>query len=247
MIPIFIISFNRLESLKQSINSYLQIKDHQIVIHDTGSTYEPLLAYLGGLERDGTTVYWNKPSISSDKDLNSVNETVQNFLSKNPSIDFYVVTDPDIALEPGCDDIFDFYKFAIKTYELPVIGPMLRIDDIPDHYPLKEKVIRGHTAQFWSKQPINMTWNARTLRYQPAPIDTTFAMYPRNLSFRRLRSGWRTYEPYWAKHLDWYIDPDNMTDDQKYYLQTASSVSHWGGPWLRDKIISGVDPDYYSE
>jgi hypothetical protein len=246
-VPIFVISFNRLEVLRRSIASYRQLGDIEVVIHDSGSSHLPLLEYLEALERQDVTVYRNRSNIEDGDDLNSVNETVQHWLENHPEARNYVVTDPDIELEDGCSDLLSFYRYVLDNFsDVDVVGPMLRIDDIPDFYPLKEKVIRGHTAQFWHKEPLYMTWGAAAVAYQHAPIDTSFGMYRRTQPFQRLLHGIRTYEPFWAKHLDWYIDPSNMTDDQKVYLQTASKVSHWGGGWLKTKLEEGLDPDYHS-
>ena len=37
----------------------------------------------------------------------------------------------------------------------------------------------------------------------------------------------RTLAPYTAKHLDWYVDPDNVSPDQAYYMEHASNNNHW--------------------
>ena len=246
-VPIFIISFNRLEVLKKSISSYAQLGDIDLVIHDAGSSHLPLLAYLTFLESQGVTVYRNRPAIDHGDDLNSVNETIQHWLQDHPDAEYYIVTDPDIELESGCSELLSFYQYVFSSFsDVDVVGPMLRIDDLPDFYPLKEKVIRGHTAQFWHKEPLKMSWSSKTIAYQHAPIDTSFGMYRRAQPFQRLLDGIRTYEPFWAKHLDWYIDPDNMSNDQKTYLMTASNVSHWGGGWLKTKLEKGLDPDYHN-
>jgi hypothetical protein len=241
-IPIFIISFNRLTVLKVAIESYRQLPGHSIIVHDTGSTYLPLLDYLSELERQGAVIYRNRASISRWDDLNSVNDTVRDWLGKHPTSRYYCVTDPDIMLESACSDLFEFYEFMLKTRGPQVIGPMLRIDDIPHHYPLRERVISGHAAQYWDKEPCRIDWKGRSVGYQFTRIDTTFGMYSRDVPFQRYRAGIRTYEPYWARHLDWYIDPTNMQEDQRLYLSSASQVSHWGGHWLRDKLHFGVDP-----
>lgn len=241
-IPIFIISFNRLTVLKQSLESYRQIAGHTIVIHDTGSTYAPLLDYLVELEQQGAVIYRDRPAIKNGDDLTSVNETVQSWLEQHPDVNYYVVTDPDVMLEDGCGDILRFYEFMITTYGVPVVGPMLRIDDIPDCYPLRQRVIDGHSKQYWDRTPSQTVWNSSSVAYLPALIDTTFGMYRRGRAFTRPTAGARTYKPYWAKHLDWYINPANMADDQLLYLRSASKASHWGGYWLRNKLEHGVNP-----
>jgi hypothetical protein len=247
-IPIFVISFNRLAVLKSTIDSYRQIEGTSIIIHDTGSTYAPLLTYLAELEREHVSVHYKQRPIIQDDDLNSVAITVLDWLSKHDS-PYYVVTDPDVALEDGCEDILEFFQHLLDVFpDIDVVGPMLRIDDIPNSYPLKSLVIQRHTDQFWHKTPEWISWRGQKIAYQRATIDTTFGMYRRGTTFRRLCKGVRTYAPYWAKHLDWYIDPQNMTEDQIFYLQTASDVSHWSGAWLRESLdrqssgLSAVNP-----
>ena len=70
---------------------------------------------------------------------------------------------------------FGFVLDLIKTMEkyhfnICKVGFALRIDDLPQHYPLKEKVIKWE-KQFWTKK-VNKTDN---IYY--AEIDTTFALY----------------------------------------------------------------------
>lgn len=59
--------------------------------------------------------------------------------------------------------------------------------------------------------------------------DTTFQLssvknrpttFPHSLSVR-------VFAPYSARHLDWYVDPNNITPCQEYYQLTSSDISHW--------------------
>src|SRR2546423_1829035 len=77
-------------------------------------------------------------------------------------------------------------------------------------YPLKFVAAGRHYYQFWSKTPQEITWRDGVIQYQRAPIDTTFGMYRKGFTFRRQNPGLRVYAPYWARHLDWYIDPSCM-------------------------------------
>jgi serine/threonine protein kinase len=237
-IPIFIISFNRLNVLKTVIQSYKNyIKTpFEIIIHDNNSSYGPLLSYLKSLELEGVTVFYHDKNISSGVQLNNVALSIEKWFCQNDA-PYYVVTDPDIAFEEGCGDILELYADLLESNrEIEVVGPMLRIDDIPDYYPLKQKVIERHYQQFWHKTPLNMTWRGKSIQYQHALIDTTFGMYRRGFKFHRLSQGYRIYNPYWARHLDWYLDPKKMSEDQIFYLNSASEVGNWSGTWLREKL-----------
>lgn len=237
-VPIFIITCNRLRCLQESINSYKKYigSPFELIIHDNNSTYGPLLDYLTQLKKEGVTVYRSTEGVNVETQLNDVSRTIDDWFTVH-SASHYVVTDPDIALEGNCEDILELYSSLLDTVKnIEVVGPMLRIDDIPDFYPLKQKVIERHTKQFWHKAPSTLTWRNKSIQYQLARVDTTFGMYRRGFKFHRLCTGYRTYAPYWARHLDWYINPLSMEADQLYYMKHASSVSHWSGTWLREEL-----------
>lgn len=240
-IPIFIFTCDRIAVLRESLDSFRKIKPMpRFILHDNNSTYPLMLEYLDELEEGGVEVVRTGRSVVSNEDLNRIGETVTDWFSRNDA-PYYIVTDPDIALEGGHDDILNAYSFLLQRFpKAEVVGPMLRIDDIPDHYPLKFVAAGRHYYQFWQKEPESIRWKGRRLQYQWAPIDTTFGMYRKGYKFRRLNEGLRVYAPYWARHLDWYIDPANMGDDQRWYMERASKVSHWGGSWLRSRPPSYV-------
>jgi glycosyltransferase involved in cell wall biosynthesis len=234
-IPIFIISCNRLTTLKNTIQSYRRtfVDSFEIVIHDNSSTYPPLIKYLKELEQEGVIVYWTKGNHPKDAVV-SVEKYVKEY---NP--DYYVVTDPDILFENVPGDLLEYYVFLLEKYKVDVVGPMLRIDDIPDEYPLKKIAQKRHYDQFWHKVPISTVYKSHRYNIQFAPIDSTFGLYRGSFKFKNQNKGIRVYAPYDAKHTDWYLDPNHLEEDQKYYMEHANDQSHWGGVWLKDwsKII----------
>lgn len=235
--PIFIICFNRLGVLRTSIASYRRLaRPVQLVIHDNGSSYPPLLAYFAELEAEGVEVVRSGRKATQQEDLNSVNDTVQAYFADKPAAP-YVVTDPDIELDPAGSDLLDLYEAMLAAEpEAEAVGPMLRIDDIPDSYPLKDEVLSRHERKFWKRQPSQFAWQGGVVNYIRSPVDTTFALHRAGLPFQRMRNALRTHPPYWARHLDWYLDPDAMAEDQAYYLETAMGISYWGGPMLKRTI-----------
>jgi len=230
MIPIFIITCERLEVLKKSIQSYHDcIKTpFEIIIIDFGSTYKPTIEFLKNLEREKTKVYW-KARIKHPKGLNRIDRNIQDYFKTHPGSN-YVVTDPDIALDNVDGDIFNVYSYLLNAMpEIEVVGPMLRIDDIPDYYRNKKIVESRHYKNFWSKERNYIQYKNKTIEYiHSKHIDTTFAMNRAWTRWRRLKLCIRTLSPYLAKHLDWYLDLDNPTPDQKHYIEYASSaISNW--------------------
>ena len=139
------------------------------------------------------------------------------------------MTDPDIYLDNVNGNILEVYAHLLKTMsQINVVGPMLRIDDIPKHYPLRERLLtKSRHRKFHSAKVHATNYKGGQIRYIFAKIDTTFGMYREGSQWHRLQNGIRVFAPYSAKHLDWYIDPKNMTEDQEYYKRRASKNAHW--------------------
>lgn len=226
-IPIFIIVHDRVEVLKKSVKSFEeQINTPiEIIFHDVASTFPGCIEYLEEMKGKGYKVYR-----SPVNDHLSVLVSIKTYLTEHPECEYYVMTDPDIELDNVNGDILEYYVWLMKKYENKnVIGPMLRIDDIPDFYPKKNDAIRGHTLQFWRFAPSKTVWNGNDTYIQNALIDTTFHLAHRNNINRSYpKKGIRCRAPYSARHLDWYIDPNNLSPDQEYYSRKASHVAHWG-------------------
>lgn len=225
-VPIFIITCDRLGVLCSVIDSYTCL-DHveDIIIHDNGSTFPPTICYLERLSRSGFHVYYNQ-KITRKEDLNSVNITIHRYFNERPPSN-YIVTDCDIEITAP-KDILRIYSEILE--ELPscnVVGPMLDIYDIPDHYPKKTEVTGRHLMQFWNKK-VKTVNVSKQIRYIDARIDTTFGMYRAGSNFIRHQLGIRTHAPYIARHLDWYINPNSITPDQLWYAKNCSrDISNW--------------------
>lgn len=237
---LFIISFNRLFVLDKCLKSYLNyFSIEDIFIIDKGSDYKPLLDYYEEMILKGiNVVYSDKMLFGADGPggLNDLYIEIDKFKS---GYDFYAVTDPDIDLE-GCeDDLLEVYSSILESNpNIDIVGPMLRIDDIPDFYPAREWCYTRHVQQFWYKHPNQIFVMNKNIYYQFAKIDSTFGLLRRDTKFQRLLQGKRVYHPYEARHLDWYIDPENMSDDQIYYqLNSNRRVSNWGSKDFDSKIF----------
>ena len=234
MIPIFIITCDRLEMLKKSMQSYYDyIKTpFEIVICDQGSTFKPTIEFLEKLEFDGTIVYRWKENFNIGRERNlrrddvGLSENIQNYFKNHPKSN-YVTTDPDIFLDNVGSDILEVYAYFLKKIpQINAVGPMLRIDDIPDYYPRKKEVINWETKFHGKVNTIQ--YENREIKYVFAPIHTSFAMYRKETQWGGYsKNAIRVLAPYLAKHLNWYIDPKNMTEDQEYYKRHASKNTHW--------------------
>ena len=232
ILPIFIITCDRVTSLREVIRSYRKtIADpHRIVIHDHGSQYPEMLSFLEKLERGGVLVY-RYPRILNKDQLQLVSASVDRYFDTHPKSN-YIVTDCDIALDYANNkDIFKFYSYILELIpDTKVIGPNLIIDDIPKHYPKRRSVIKLHRKRFWNTGTERIVhYNGNPYSYINEHIDTTFGMYKRGVKFNRHYMGIRTYKPYLARHLDWYLSVSSVPQDYRFYQKhCCRDVNHWG-------------------
>lgn len=225
----YIISYNRLSCLKKTLDGLKHMIEHDaFYIFDMGSDYKPLLDYYRILADEWIEII-RFPKINTPSDLNIIASEIQR-INKVSWFDFYIVTDPDIVL---VNPKKEFVETAVKILNyLPnceVVWPMLKIDDIPQTYWLRDNVLFSHIIQFWGKRPNSMTigTDSKPVFYQEATIDTTLWIYRSWTWFRRLKRGVRLYSPYDAYHLDWYFDSNNLPKDQTQYLTSSSKgISH---------------------
>jgi glycosyltransferase involved in cell wall biosynthesis len=212
-IPIIINSYNRLSCLKELI-SFLEKNGYKnIFILDNQSTYQPLLdfyketkykvIFLG--KNFGHLALW------------------ESGLDRSFSDAFFVYTDPDIIPCEDCPS--DFMKRFLRIlYRFPAykkVGFGLRINDIPNDYPFKDKVLKWE-RQFWEKPIGNEIYSAQ--------IDTTFALHAPGFTYSgglEFYDAIRTGGNYQARHLSWYILPEVATDEDLFYKETASQSASW--------------------
>lgn len=151
----------------------------------------------------------------------------------------FVYTDPDVIPDSECpSDALDRFAELLQRYpRANKAGFGLRIDDLPDHYAHKAAVVSWE-AQFWTR-PVERGayW---------APIDTTFALY--RADGTRALDAIRTGPPYVARHSTWYLDFDDLGEEDRFYQQRAAEhthhsrgTSHWATSRLSARVAKRVD------
>lgn len=218
-IPIIIINFNQLFYLKQLISFLEQKKTKNIIIIDNNSSYPPLLDYYNEInnrvtihrlnENLGHLVLWKKRE-----------------LFKKYTKGFFVLTDADIVPNSNLkeDYLNGLLKMLLKHKTKSKVGLALKIDDIPNTFILKENVINWET-KFWISEIEKNVFDAE--------IDTTFALYwPKtdrliNYLYPSFFNALRIGGEYIATHGGWYIDHNNLTEEQKFYFKTANNSNSW--------------------
>lgn len=234
-IPIYIISYNRLEYLRQIINWLEHYGYNNITIIDNASSYEPLLKFY---ETCGHEV------IRMDKNYgHKVFYTSRRFFWKR-LFSFYVLTDPDLAPVEGCpaDFVEQFMKVMMKYPRYYKAGFSLKIDDIPDGYYLKHEVVAWE-SQFY-EEPLDSS--GHSYQIYKAILDTTFALNSPEIyhcvPLLRLKAV-RTGAPYQLRHLPWYVT--QRSDEEENYNRTIrSDITTWNGnfnkaqtrEWMKTRI-----------
>jgi glycosyltransferase involved in cell wall biosynthesis len=218
---IFICSFNRLEPLKNLVKS-LQDRNYQnIVILDNKSTYQPLLDWY---QECGVNVYYCRHNYGPGA-LDCCRFHEQEFRDMYLHIienEYHVYTDSDVVpVEDVPDNFIDIMVDMCKQYDIIKLGLCLKIDDLPDHFPLKSDVY-NHEKIFFELGYID---DPRCKLYV-APVDTTFAVNSPGLLCGYQCT--KTYRVgYFARHAPWYYDVNNLPDDESYYIKHMTQLSHW--------------------
>lgn len=212
-IPIFINNYNRYTTTTMLIDALTKRGYTNIHIMDNQSTYPPLLEYyktcphqVHHLKKNyGSRAFWKSGLWLK-------------FMFSN-----FVVTDSDVVPIEECPDDFLAYFYSIlqKYPEVHKVGFSLKLDDLPDAYKFKQKVIDWESKYYETEKDDNLFI---------APIDTTFALY-RPFSKRGKRNGeteiLRTGVPHQARHLPWYVDTNNPDEEEIYYVESLQTSSHW--------------------
>ena len=225
-IPLFIIVHDHYEILKKSVESYETLIDYpiEIIFHNVASTYFETLNYLKEKENEGYLVYNSLVNRHV-----SVKDSINDYISKHPECEYVILTDPDIQLHNINKDIIQFYIHLLNTTNKDAVGPMLKIDDIPDHYPSKRVILERHGNGHWNKHKKSIEFNGNNYEYIETHIDTTFQLFKANKIPNKFptKNSIRTLTPYAARHLDWYINPNNLTPCQLFYFFNTTNLSHW--------------------
>jgi hypothetical protein len=225
-VPVFVISFNRGAMLLKCLAGLRHLRRPTVpVIHDNGSTDPATLDILARLEAQGLQVR-RRPPITTADDLNGTDRTISEYFADWSEPLRYVVTDCDIDMSVAHPDTLDVYDELLNLFrQAACVGPMLRIRDICPTYPLYARVMNRHIEQFWHQPPAWVDTPYGRIAVQKCVIDTTFALHRAGEPFTRLKPAVRVYEPYEARHLDWYEESRNL--DASYPETSHPAISHW--------------------
>ncbi len=223
-IPIIINNRNRFTFLKQLIDSLNARGYYNIYIIDNASTYQPLLDYYKKLD---CKIYY----LTSNTGFCALWDTV---IFEDFKDQYYVYTDSDLELPESCpDDILCWLMFLLSRYnDVDKAGLGLKIDNLPDYYQLKEKVVQWESSLIKQSEQIEKN-------VFKASVDTTFALYrPNKFGPAQFLQCIRTYGKYQISHLPWYVNFDNLNDEESFYINNAHTTNYAYWTAASKEIIS---------
>lgn len=215
-INVYINSFNRLTWLRDLVHEVCRLEGlGRIVIVDNASTYEPLLAWLEEMQvEDNDVKVVHRGSNGGPR--GAFREAYQ-----DPA-PFYVVTDPDMDLSECPDNLlYVLREGLLANPDMTKTGPSIRIDDIPDANPFKQRILEIE-APFWKTRRNDWWYEAET--------DTTFALYRRGEPFRYGPS-LRAPAPYRVRHMTNYYTQGTLTAEDWYYVNNLPPMHKSGLYW----------------
>ncbi len=210
-VPIIINNYNRYTFLLQLI-SWLEKNNYSnIVILDNDSTYPQLLEYYKATKHKVIFLKKNVGYMALWK-----TDVFEQFKKG-----FYVYTDPDVIPNEKCpsDVIFKLFTVLQNYSNIEKAGTALRISDLPDSYDKKKDVLEWEKIH-WQKPVEKNLYDAL--------VDTTFALYrPFAYGNAEMCKAYRVDGKYEFLHLPWYIDSNNLTEEEKFYRNNVSKTSSY--------------------
>lgn len=217
-IPIIIVNYNQLQYLKELLQFLLKRNFKNIIVLDNQSDYQPLLDYYKEIN-DKITVEL------LDKNNGHMVFFESESLRKKYGKGFFVLTDADVIPNENLpQDFMNTLLDLLHAYfkNVTKVGFALNLETIPDHYPMKEKVISWE-KQFWEIEVEKDLYKAN--------VDTTFALYKPNYPgfFNDLNflKGLRLGGNFTAVHGGWYINPTEFTEENLHYIKSVGKSSTW--------------------
>lgn len=195
--PVVINNKDRLEAPRAMVEALLERDTEQIWIYDNASTYEPLLEWYNKIEGQVKIVRGHNAGYLALWSTKLIDRIPGEWLC---------YTDPDLELNPNMPYNYQEQMLAVaEEHQINKVGLALRVDDLPDHYPFKQQVLRNED-RWWHDEVAPNLFKADT--------DTTFHLTKRVDQFKSIRMA----GDFTCRHLPWYYDPENMPTDEQYYV-----------------------------
>ncbi len=220
---IFIMNYEWLSWIQEQAKFFTEC-GHTVIIVDNCSSYKPLLEWYK------TCPY--KVISTNGIQLSTYNRFIweMGLPEIHTNDNYYAVTDSDLGFKSVPKNFCEILVADIERNEgIIKCGLGLEIDNLP----------RNCYADRYRESEKNNVLNPNQYGICDAAVDTTFAVYSKSrcnnlgklwraegdsapesfLDNRYFYRSHRTYYPYMAQHLPWYMDINNLTEEQQYHIK----------------------------
>jgi hypothetical protein len=198
--PIFLTNLNRLTTTRKMVEDLFRLNGNaDIIIIDNASTYPPLLEWYDEIKKDVKL-------IRHTENRGPWAFFYSGIFSKVES-DHYVYSDADLELNPDMPKNWQEIMFEVLHHHNRKASLALRISDLPDN-DMKPQIL-NHQNVCWYETDEPNIYRAIT--------DMTFSMDMKVNGYRY--ESMRMAANFECKHVPWYLDFDNLPEEEKYYLE----------------------------
>ncbi len=213
-IPVYLNNFNRLTPVQRMVADLARM-NARVRIIDNASTYPPLLEWY---EHDCPVEV-----IYPQQNLGPRAAWHPGVMEPLPVGALYCCCDADLDLSRCPDDLLSLLAAGLARYpDICKVGPGIEINDIPDASPFAQR-IREVEGTHWQRR--------RDDYFFEASIDTAFAMYRTGDNACIYGPALRADRPYVVRHLPYYLTPGNVTDEERYYVESVPQGIKGGLYW----------------
>lgn len=197
--PIFLTNMNRLTTTKKMVEDLFRMNSNaDITIIDNASTYPPLLEWYKEIEEDVKIIR---------HDINRGPWCFfYSYISSKVNSDYYVYSDADLELNPNMPNNWQEIMFDVIKRWNRKASLALKLSDIPEGK-LKNQIL-NHQNICWYKTEKSDEYLAIT--------DMTFTMDAKDKGYRY--ESIRLAGNFECRHIPWYLDFDNISEEEIYYL-----------------------------
>jgi hypothetical protein len=174
------------------------IPEVEVIIIDNASTYPPLLEW-----------YLHCPvRVMRLKVSQGPRAALSGCIEYKPN-ERFIITDSDLDLSAIPKDFLRVLNAGLdQNSDICKVGLSLELNDLPS-----DGIVAGAAKEVEAGY-----WTTKRGDFYVAGIDTTFALY-RGSNFPCVYGpALRSDRPYVARHLSWYITPNNVTEEDRYYF-----------------------------
>ena len=227
-VPLIVIARNRFTPISELIKYIRRHKlQHEIFIFDMQSEYPPLLELYNSvsginiirLENIGPRLLWHSVEF-------------KRIALRGP----FFLTDGDIDFSKTSPRVFEELINTSRRFPgFRKIGSALRIDDLPVNLTKTSNIIDSESDNWRDYRKLGR-------QIYMAPIDTTFAYYPKYTDDFYHWPALRVAGKYSVRHMPWYVDYENLDSESLFYIDHAKIWGTHGTSSERGRREVDIDP-----